>query len=71
MCFCNCSNCKCSRTQNNATEIENVAYRESQCLMVQQDPATTELSPSPVPPSRDLARSAAEDASPNYNSNVE
>ncbi|KAI3662972.1 hypothetical protein L6452_46617 [Arctium lappa] len=39
-----------------------------QRLVVRQGPGTTGLSPSPAPPSRGLgARSAAEDASPDYN----
>ena len=38
-----------------------------QRLMVQQGTGTTSFSPSPAPPSRGRARSAAEDASPDYN----
>ncbi|KAF2282392.1 hypothetical protein GH714_043965 [Hevea brasiliensis] len=42
-----------------------------QRLVVRQGPGTTGLSPSPAPPSRTWARSAAEDASPDYNSDAE
>ena len=40
---------------------------QRQRLVVRQGTGTTRFSPSPVPPSRGRARSAAEDASPDYN----